>query len=112
MKQLELFGEREDLDRDLQVKKHGLTLGEACKTIGMAEAAAAKSTPLDDARAWAVKVCERFGQVTADDVSQWDLGPAAGSLFRGDARFVCTGRTQKSVQPKNHARLLMIWVLQ
>lgn len=100
----------DDHARD-QRAKQGRILGEAGKEIGMAEAADAKAEKLWDARNFAYQICLRRGYVTADDVQDFDLGPAAGSLFRGDKRFKWDGRRVTSSQPNNHARELKVWVL-
>ena len=87
------------------------------KERGMALAADAVPTLLDRARHLAVGVAVRKGAVTADDVSEWleqqglpDLGPAAGSLFRGP-EWEFTGRFVQSTRKTNHARLLRVWRL-
>lgn len=87
------------------------------KERGMALAADAVPTLLARARHLAVGVAVRKGEVTADDVSEWlelngypDLGPAAGSLFRGP-EWEFTGRFVQSTRKTNHARLLRVWRL-
>jgi hypothetical protein len=87
------------------------------KERGMALAADAAPTLLDRARDFAVEVAACKGTVTADDVSEWleangypDLGPAAGSLFRGP-EWEFTGRFVQSTRKTNHARLLRVWRL-
>ena len=85
------------------------------KERGMALAADAVPTLLDRAREYARSLGQ--GSVTADDVSEWleqqglpDLGPAAGSLFRGP-EWEFTGRFVQSTRKTNHARLLRVWRL-
>ena len=87
------------------------------KERGMALAADAAPTLLDRARAYAQATAIVRGSVTADDVSEWleqqglpDLGPAAGSLFRGP-EWEFTGRFVQSTRKTNHARLLRVWRL-
>jgi hypothetical protein len=87
------------------------------KAHGMAIAADAVPTMLDRARFFAAGLAVLQGEVTADDVSEWleakglpDLGPAAGSLFRGK-EWEFTGRFIQSTRKTNHARLLRIWRL-
>lgn len=85
------------------------------KERGMALAADAAPALLDRARSYARSLGR--GSVTADDVSEWleqqglpDLGPAAGSLFRG-SEWEFTGRFVQSTRKTNHARLLRVWRL-
>ena len=87
------------------------------KKWGMAVAEDAADTLLTRAREYARECAVRWGEVNADDVSQWleqtgkpDLGPAAGALFRG-REWVFTGRFVQSTRKTNHARLLRIWKL-
>ncbi len=87
------------------------------KERGMALAADAVPTLLDRARFFAAGLSVLQGDVTADDVSEWlelngypDLGPAAGSLFRGP-EWEFTGRFVQSTRKTNHARLLRVWRL-
>ena len=91
--------------------------GQRLKERGMALAADAVPTLLDRARAYARRHATVWGQVTADDVSEWleqqglpDLGPAAGSLFRGK-EWEWTGSFVQSSRVANHARLLRVWRL-
>ena len=87
------------------------------KAHGMAVAEDAANTLLNRARGYARECAIRWGEVNADDVSQWlestgnpDLGPAAGSLFRGP-EWEFTGRFVQSTRKTNHARLLRVWRL-
>ena len=87
------------------------------KAHGMAIAEDAADTLLNRARRFARIKALFSGEVTADDVSQCledarlpDLGPAAGSLFRGK-EWEFTGRFIQSTRKTNHARLLRIWRL-
>ena len=87
------------------------------KAHGMAVAEDAADTLLNHARGLARKRALVWGEVHADHVSQWledeglpDLGPAAGSLFRGK-EWEFTGRFIQSTRKTNHARLLRIWRL-
>jgi hypothetical protein len=87
------------------------------KAHGMAIAEDAADSLLTRAREYARTKALFSGEVTADDVSQWlegvclpDLGPAAGSLFRGK-EWEFTGRFIQSTRKTNHARLLRIWRL-
>ena len=87
------------------------------KRWGMAVAEDAANSLLHLARQYAVEHALAWNEVTADHVSQWleneglpDLGPAAGSLFRGK-EWEFTGRFVQSTRKTNHARLLRIWRL-
>lgn len=91
--------------------------GQRLKERGMALAADAVPTLLDRARSYARRHATVWSEVTADDVSEWleqqglpDLGPAAGSLFRGK-EWEWTGRFVQSSRVANHARLLRVWRL-
>jgi len=80
------------------------------KAEGMELATKSKHELLDEARKEAIRVCETKGYVTADDICDFDLGPAAGSVFK-DKRFEFTGGRVLSAQPKNHGRELKVWRL-
>ena len=87
------------------------------KAHGMAIAEDAADTLLYKARRFARSYANYWGEVHADHVSEWleqtgypDLGPAAGSLFRGK-EWEFTGRFIQSTRKTNHARLLRIWRL-
>lgn len=87
------------------------------KQRGMSLAIQSKSELLEYARAVAVKLSQRYGEVTADDVNEelaaegiTFLGCAAGSLFRSK-EFYFTGRWRKSTRVSNHARMNRIWAL-
>lgn len=87
------------------------------KAHGMAIAEDAADSLLTRAREYARSHAIRWGEVNADDVSKYleitgyaDLGPAAGSLFRGK-EWEFTGRFIQSTRKTNHARLLRIWRL-
>ena len=67
----------------------------------------------------AVRIAERQGTVTSDDVfavlarnglNPKELGNAAGSVFRGH-EFRFTGSWRKSRRPTNHARSIRVWAL-
>jgi hypothetical protein len=87
------------------------------KAHGMAIAEDAADSLLNKARGYARIQAATWGEVHADHVSEWlestglpDLGPAAGSLFRGK-EWEFTGRFIQSTRKTNHARLLRIWRL-
>ena len=85
---------------------------QARKDAGMQLAAEAQAANLSQARIYARAYALKHGTVTADDVGREypDLGPAAGSLFRGGA-FKWTGEFAKSARTTNHGRLLRVWAL-
>jgi hypothetical protein len=87
------------------------------KAHGMAIAEDAADTLLTQAREFARSHAIYWGEVNADNVSKWlelnglpDLGPAAGSLFRGK-EWEFTGQFKQSTRKTNHARLLRVWRL-
>jgi len=94
------------------MKVFDLFTGERLKEQGMALAADNRGSLLEQARDYAYKLAKERRYVTADDVSRagFELGPAAGSLFR-DPRFSWTGRWRKSAKITNHARMIRIWEL-
>jgi hypothetical protein len=86
------------------------------KQAGMARAADGNWI-LEEARSIASKLGRGGVGITADDVgSELDrrgfpqLGPAAGSLFKGK-QWVFTGERKKSTRKSNHARELKVWRL-
>ncbi len=99
------------VDWDLE---EGLRLKES----GMRQAAENRPTLLDYARSLAKQIARNRADrcCTADDVGRimqgqgYDLGPAAGSLFR-DGAWVWTGEFVPSKRQSNHARLLRVWRL-
>ena len=97
--------------------KMDLFEGQMLKERGMSLAAESSATLLQKARDYAREHAVAWGHVTADDVSAWlddeglpDLGPAAGSLFRGK-EWEFTGQFVQSSRVTNHARLLRVWRL-
>jgi hypothetical protein len=85
--------------------------GEQLKLEGIERAAAVRQRELQQARDYAEYIAKVSGHVTADDVARvFDLGPAAGALFR-DRRFKWTGEWVQSSRPRNHTRLLRVWKL-
>lgn len=91
--------------------------GEALKDQGMKDAALSREDLLETARriAHAIALALPGRRCHADLVAQEmerrglpDLGPAAGSLFKGgNWRF--TGERVKSRRTANHARELKVW---
>ena len=94
--------------------------GSALKKAGMTKAALNRKKKLEVARRVAVALAKRNSQkrCTADDVRflfesrgiPFDLGPAAGSLFKGD-QWEFTGDWTESKHPQNHSRMLRVWKL-
>jgi hypothetical protein len=88
------------------------------KEEGMKAAAENAITPLELAREIAYELAMKHGTVNADMVGHelWirhgikTLGPAAGSLFKGD-KWQWTGEYMKSERKKNHSRMLRVWRL-
>lgn len=72
------------------------------------------TTALGTARAIAVELAQKDGQVTADGVQEElqkrgiNLGNAIGSVFTG---FANTGRTIKSTRQGNRGRRILVWAL-
>ena len=98
-----------------------LEAGTEEKEKGMAEAAGnpSRAEVLEVARYYAAVIARRRPDrwITADDVQQAimrhgyspdQVGPAAGSLFRGKAwRF--TGHWLPSARASNHGRMVRVW---
>ena len=94
--------------------------GNARKEHGMQLAESNRQSDLDLARSIAVELATRAADrtITADDVGRVlkrrhdidSLGPAAGSLFKGD-QWKWTGEYRKSVRTTNHGRMLRVWKL-
>jgi len=91
--------------------------GLRAKTEGMSAAALTRSELLSQAREIAVAIARHRvnRRVTADDVGRAlrlrglpDLGPAAGSIFRG-SMWEFTGERVRSARISNHARELKVW---
>ena len=83
------------------------------KQQGMEDAAVKRAVLLNQAREHARRVADTKGTVTADDIDKSvreALGPAAGSIFKGDD-FQFTGQRVTSTLPSNHARELKVWQL-
>lgn len=102
--------------------KRELTESQQAKEEGMRVAAENRSDALDLARAVAAKLGRTQRFVSADDVARAyeaqygvpmavELGPAAGSIFKG-RHWVFTGRRVQSTRLKNHARELKVWEFQ
>jgi len=91
---------------------------ERAKVDGMAIAAEAQPTVLELAQGIAIELAHEFGEVHADDVGRVmkkrhnvsTMGPAAGSIFKGE-QWEFTGRRVRSVRTKNHGRELKVWRL-
>jgi hypothetical protein len=87
------------------------------KAEGMAAAESARYGDLETARLIAYEIGEGT-TLTADDVAQEmerrglipNLGPAAGSLFKG-GRWEFTGHRVRSTRVTNHGRELKVWRL-
>lgn len=94
--------------------------GQVAKITGMQRAATGRNAegPLDIAREIAVRLAIESGETHADAVGAIlerdhgikTLGPAAGSLFRGEI-WEFTGRRVRSSRVSNHSRELKIWRL-
>lgn len=88
------------------------------KAEGMVLAAAAQPDLLNIARRIAAEIANRKPnhECNADEVGlelarrgyQSNLGPAAGSIFKGQ-EWEFTGRRIRSERVKNHARELKVW---
>lgn len=93
---------------------------EARKTAGMSSAEGARAKVLDLARKTARHLASLNGEVTSDDVndvlsraydiSPSELGPAAGSVFKGKG-WEFTGKRVRSRYVRNHSRELKVWRL-
>jgi hypothetical protein len=112
---------REQGSFDVDRTTFDLGKGEKRKEEGLALAASTLSRKqlLEMARLCAIRVVNRFGEVTYDDVfyemirqglDPIALGNAAGSIFRGK-EFIFTGRWEKSRRVSNHARVNRVWRL-
>ena len=105
------MSEQDNFEFDLEKSKQK-------KEEGMARAAMNRKDLLNFARAVAKELAHKREWITADDVQaklltigvRQNLGPAAGSLFRGD-EWIFTGRYIKSSRVSNHARILRVWRL-
>lgn len=87
--------------------------GEDLKREGMELAASNRAELLEDAKAAAKQLAMECGEVHLDMVREkvdGDLGPAAGSVFKG-AEWEFTGRRIRSTLPSNHGRELKVWRL-
>ena len=91
--------------------------GQRLKVEGLTQAAEQVPTLLEKARQIAVELCRERGSVHADAVSRVmrqqgldDLGPAAGSVFKGK-QWVWTGEWHVSARIANHGRLQRVWRL-
>ena len=90
-------------------------IGQQLKESGMALAAANRPGALSTAQRIAIEIAESRPDRTChmDLVRERfpdDLGPAAGSVFRG-SKWVFTGNRIRSTLPANHARELKVWRL-
>lgn len=92
---------------------------EAVKVRGMSLAAAKADDDLTLARKIAKAIAlHGDGTCDADEVGKVlymrygiaSLGPAAGSLFKGD-EWKWTGKMRRSVRVTNHGRRIMLWRL-
>ena len=94
-----------------------LALGEKLKEEGMDAAAQGKRQVLEYAQLIAIELAKADPnrECDADQVqniirkSGYELGNAAGSIFKG-GKWVCVG-FKKSERPQNHARLVRVWRL-
>ena len=88
------------------------------KTNGMQVAEDNAADPLELARSIARRLARENGETNADAVGAIlfnqhgikSLGPAAGSVFKGN-EWVFTGKRVQSTRVKNHARELKVWRL-
>lgn len=98
-----------------------LAAGLAAREYGMDLAADPRADILERARAIATTIARSrmSREVSADDVyrqlnaegySETDLGPAAGSIFRGPA-WEFTGVWRRSERVSNHGRMIRVWQL-
>lgn len=90
----------------------GVQLGLKLKQAGMSLAAAKRSADLEEARTFLVQVAMKRPdrEVSADWVTGWKLGNAAGSLFKSE-EWVFTGRWRPSTAPTRHSAYVRIWRL-
>jgi hypothetical protein len=97
-----------------------LNEGRHRKEVGMSDAEnnPKRAEGLALAREIAFNLARQYGEVSADMVGTVlkrdhdidSLGPAAGSIFKGD-EWEFTGERKKSVRVTNHSRELKIWRL-
>ena len=86
------------------------------KREGMQRATNKRRENLEMARDYARLYARKHGTIHADIVGRWavrrgiDLGPAAGSLFKGK-EWEWTGEWVKSSRTTNHGRMLRVWRL-
>lgn len=97
--------------------QYDLLSGLAAKAEGMERAETYRAVPLNMARAIAREIAKHRGQVHADAVARVmqgagleELGPAAGSLFKGK-EWEWTGEWHVSARVANHGRLQRVWRL-
>jgi hypothetical protein len=92
--------------------------GKALKKAGMSRAAEKHSEELEIARAYAWKMAHFQERITIEEVRQlyeeqmdkpWNLGNAAGSVFKGP-EWEMVGYTEAK-RPEAHARILRVWRL-
>ena len=91
--------------------------GRQLKERGMQKAAAKHAQSLADAQWTARYLVRMLGQITIEDVRRnfekvsrpWDLGNAAGSVFKGP-EWECVGY-REATRPEAHARILRVWRL-
>lgn len=87
--------------------------GQTLKDAGMTLAATNRKELLEQARRQVRLRASLNGTATADDLDEdlrVQLGPAAGSVFKGDD-FEFTGERVRSTMDSNHARELKVWRL-
>lgn len=94
------------------------TAGEAAAKEGIARAEQNNNMVFDLAKQRAIELGRKQGAVTADDVqaaliadglTEFDLGNAAGSVFRNRKLWRWEGKTVKSARVSRHASLIRVW---
>lgn len=91
----------------------GVQLGLQLKQTGMTRAARKRNADLELARNFLVRLAmQRPGrEVSADDVSGFELGNAAGSLFAEKLIWKWSGKFVPSAIPSNRCRYIRTWIL-
>lgn len=86
--------------------------GTQLKLAGMSLAAEKRSADLQEARAYLVKLAISRSDrcVSAEDVARWQLGNAAGSLFRGE-EWAWAGYFKESNSISRHSGAIRVWKL-
>lgn len=87
-------------------------VGQQLKLRGMGLAAAKRNADLAEARLYLVKLAQGINcrEVTAEHAAQFNLGNAAGSLFKTE-EWEWTGRFKESTVPSRHNGMIRVWRL-